>query len=356
MTDFLQLPPYGVPQPQKDRLLADGLAELTRHHRAACPAYDRVLSALGHDRAAERVEDIPFLPVSLFKSHRLASVPDGEIVKILTSSGTTGQAVSRIVLDRETAHRQAQALAIIMGALLGPERLPMVLIDSQSLLRDRASVNARAAGVLGMMPLGRQHFFALDGEMRLDVEGLRGFLEKFRGQRVLLFGFTYIVWKHFAPAMAEAGLRFEDAILVHSGGWKKLAEEAVDNDGFKRAIRERTGIGRIHNFYGMAEQVGSVFVEGEDGLLYPPAFADIVIRNPLTLRPVPVGESGVVQVLSLLPRSYPGHSLLTEDLGRIVHVDGAAPGHCGKGFVIEGRVPRAELRGCSDVAARMEEA
>ncbi len=355
MTGFLDLPPYGLAQREKERLLTEELASLTAHHRAACPAYDRVLAALGHRAAPERLEDVPFLPVSLFKSHKLASVPDAEIVKILTSSGTSGQSVSRIFLDRETAQRQAQALAVIMAAWLGPERLPMVLIDSQALLRNRASVNARAAGVLGMMPLGRQHFFALDDDLKLDVEGLGRFLDRFRGQRVLLFGFTYIVWRHFASAMAEAGLRFEDAILIHSGGWKKLIEEAVDNDAFKRRIESWTGIGRIHNFYGMAEQVGSVFVEGEDGLLYPPAFADIIIRDPISLRPLPVGETGVVQVLSLLPRSYPGHSLLTEDLGTIRHIDGAAPARHGKGFTIQGRVPRAELRGCSDVAARQEE-
>jgi len=355
--DFLKLPPYGVPQPEKDRLLLEGLAELTRHHRAACPAYDRVLTALGSDgRAPRAVEDIPFLPVSLFKTHRLVSVPDEQIFKTLTSSGTTGQAVSRIYLDRETAQRQSQALAIIMEALLGPKRLPMILVDSQSLLRNRQAFNARAAGVLGMMPLGRHHFFALDDQLRLDVEGLRGFLDRFRGQPVLLFGFTYVVWQHFAPAVAAAGRRFDDAILIHSGGWKRLTEEAVDNAAFKRRIGEQTGIGRIHNFYGMAEQVGSVLVESDDGLLYPPAFADVVIRDPLTLRPLATGESGVVQIVSLLPGSYPGHSLLTEDLGTVVSVDAAAPQHCGKAIIIHGRVPRAELRGCSDVAAVLEEA
>jgi phenylacetate-coenzyme A ligase PaaK-like adenylate-forming protein len=120
---------------------------------------------------------------------------------------------------------------------------------------------------------------------------------------------------------------------------------------FRARLAESAGISAVRNFYGMAEQVGSVFVEGEDGLLYPPWFADVVIRDPQTLAPLPPGRTGVVQVVSLLPRSYPGHSLLTEDLGVIEHIDGAAPGRCGKGFRILGRVPKTELRGCSDVAA-----
>jgi len=343
-------PPYGVPQAQKDALLLEQLVALTAHHRGHCPPYARLVQALGGP-VPTRVAEIPFLPVSLFKTDLLTSVPEDQLFKLVTSSGTTGQAVSRITLDRNTAALQSRALAAIMGDLLGPERLPMVIVDCASTIRDRARFNARAAGILGMMIFGRQHFYALDDDMRLDVEGLRRFLEKFAGTRVLLFGFTWLVWKHFAPEMAEAGLRFDDAILVHSGGWKRLADEAVDNASFKARLRDMTGIATVRNFYGMAEQVGSVFVEGEDGLLYPPWFADVIIRDPLTLKPLQPGEVGVVQVLSLLPMSYPGHSLLTEDLGVIEHIDGAAPARYGKGLRILGRVPKTELRGCSDVAA-----
>lgn len=343
-------PTYGLRQQLKDAALLAGLAELTAHHQANCPPYARLMRALGN-RPAAHVTDIPFLPVALFKTDLLSSVPGDAVFKTVTSSGTTGQAVSRITLDRETAALQTHALGAIMTDLLGPHRLPMVIVDCASVLKDRRSFNARAAGILGMMTFGRQHFFALDDEMRLDADGLRQFLERFAGTRILLFGFTWLVWKHFAPEMTRTGLKFADAILVHSGGWKRLADEAVDNNAFRDRLSDLTGIGTVRNFYGMAEQVGSVFVEGDDGLLYPPWFADVVIRDPATLQPLPPGEVGIVQVVSLLPRSYPGHSLLTEDLGVIEHIDGGAPGRCGKGFRILGRVPKAELRGCSDIAA-----
>jgi hypothetical protein len=349
MIDPQAHPPYALRQAVKDAILLDGLAALTEHHRERCLPYARLLSAL--DRPApSRVADIPFLPVSLFKTDLLTSIPPEDLFKTVTSSGTTGQAVSRIQLDRATAGLQTRALATIMADLLGPQRLPMVIVDCPSVLKDRRSFNARAAGILGMMTFGRQHVFALDDEMRLDEGSLAAFLEKIEGSRVLLFGFTWIVWKYFAPAMQAAGLRFDDAILVHSGGWKRLAEEAVDNAAFSAGLARSTGIAKVRNFYGMAEQVGSVFVEGDDGLLYPPWFADVIIRDPVTLGELPPGEAGIVQVVSLLPQSYPGHSLLTEDLGVVEHLDGAA-GRGGKAFRILGRVPKAELRGCSDVAA-----
>ena len=101
----------------------------------------------------------------------------------------------------------------------------------------------------------------------------------------------------------------------------------------------------------MVEQIGSILLEGPNGLLYPPNFADVLIRNPDTWEVQPSGKPGVVQVLSLLPHSYPGHSLLTEDIGVIESVDPGIDGWMGKGLRILGRVAKAELRGCSDVIA-----
>ena len=64
-----------------------------------------------------------------------------------------------------------------------------------------------------------------------------------------------------------------------------------------------------------------------------------------------MGAPGVLQVLSLLPLSYPGHSVLTEDLGIIHGIDDSSGGRHGKYFSVLGRIPKAELRGCSDIHA-----
>src|SRR5437773_1410077 len=102
----------------------------------------------------------------------------------------------------------------------------------------------------------------------------------------------------------------------------------------------------------MVEQVGSVFLEGDDGYLYAPRFADVIVRDPETWKPAPTGQAGVVEVVSAIPESYPGHAILTEDLGVIHGVDDSACGRGGKRFSIIGRIPRAELRGCSDTYAQ----
>jgi Acyl-protein synthetase, LuxE len=354
---LLQAPLYGLPQPEKERRLAAALTALTHHHRAACPAYRRLTDVLHRPLPSSpsepRLADLPYLPVGLFKSHRLASVSSSEISTTLTSSGTTGQAPSQIFLDKATAHRQTRALAAIMSHILGPRRLPMLIIDTSDLLKNRAAFSARGAGVLGMMTFGAQPRFALDPDMQIDRVAVEEFLIKHGGQPFLIFGFTFMVWAHFFEQL-ETGVDLSNGILVHSGGWKKLIDRAVDNATFKAELRKKTGLRRVYNFYGMVEQTGSVFLEGEDGLLYPPAFADIIVRDPDTMEEAPTGQPGVIQTLSLLPTSYPGHSLLTEDLGVVERVDQAGLPGCGrlgKAFRVLGRVPRAELRGCSDTHA-----
>ena len=55
-----------------------------------------------------------------------------------------------------------------------------------------------------------------------------------------------------------------------------------------------------------------------------------------------------MQLISLLPISYPGHNIISEDLGEIVGIDDCKCGRLGKYFIIHGRTERAEIRGCSD--------
>lgn len=351
--ELLARPQFSIPQAEKERLLLGVLAELTEHHRRACAPYGRLLDAVGYRGSARSLAELPYLPVSLFKSHRLVSVPDDEVFTTMTSSGTTGQRVSRIALDRRTADAQSRALAAVMTSVLGPRRLPMLVVDHPAVLRDRRAFSARGAGVLGMMSFGRHHTYALDEAMDLDVEAVRAFFARHADGPVLVFGFTFMVWKYFHQRVLELGLDLDlsRAVLVHSGGWKKLRDEAVDNREFARALRASTGLRRIHNFYGMVEQVGGVFLEGDDGYLHPPNFSDVVIRDPRTWEVAPDGVPGVVEVLSVLPHSYPGHVLLTEDLGVVHGTAEPGTGWAGKRLEILGRVPQAELRGCSDTHA-----
>jgi hypothetical protein len=178
-------------------------------------------------------------------------------------------------------------------------------------------------------------------------------MEKHAGEPVLFFGFTFMVWIHFYNELKKQGISLDlkDGILIHAGGWKKLLDMAVDNDAFKAGMREVCGNIRVHNFYGMVEQTGSVYMECEDGFFHASNFSQLVIRDPVTYRVLPAGETGVIETLSVLPWSYPGHALLTEDMGVVHGEDNCRCGRMGRYFSFRGRLPKAETRGCSDTYA-----
>ena len=87
VTSWLETPPYSLSAAEKTARQLVRLNELTAWHYERCPAYRNILdAAFGGRRAAEaqRLEEVPFVPVTLFKEHELRSVPPAEVVKTLT--------------------------------------------------------------------------------------------------------------------------------------------------------------------------------------------------------------------------------------------------------------------------------
>ena len=357
MTDFeidFRADPYSMAAGEKDRVLTERLSFLTEYHRARCPEYGRILAALGY--APERVRhysELPFLPVGIFKKLRLNSLAEGESFKSVTSSGTTGQATSQIILDGETRTLQQLALAAIGGSFLGKHRLPMLVIDCEATVKKRDHFSARTSGILGFSLFGRDRTFALREDMTLDFDVVEAFLEKYGRGDFLIFGFTFMVWQNLYRTLEKTGRRLDmsGGILIHGGGWKKLQSEAVSREEYARRLRETCGISRVYDYYGMAEQTGSIFMECERGHLHASDFSAVLMRRPEDFSVCDAGEKGLIQVMSILPRSYPGHSILTEDEGVLLGVDDCPCGRKGAYFSVLGRVKNAELRGCSDTYA-----
>ena len=355
--DILNISPYSLDYKDKQKLLTDRLVELTKLHVSRCSQYENMLSAISFDtNKVKTYEDLPFLPVRLFKELDLKSIPQEEIVKTMTSSGTTGQAVSKIYLDRVTSSNQQKAMVKIVSEFTGSSRMPMIIIDCPSVIKDRAQFSARGAGILGFSIFGSKKIYALDDDMKLNVEELKEFLNTYKGQKILLFGFTFMIWQHFYKELVrlkEEGTTFDlsNGILIHGGGWKKLISEAVSHDEFHKRLNDVCGLKHIHDYYGMVEQTGCIYMECECGHLHASNFSDVIIRRSLDFSEADIGENGIIQVVSTIPESYPGHSLLTEDEGMILGVDDCPCGRKGKYFKINGRLKNAEIRGCSDTYA-----
>ncbi|MBQ6663690.1 MAG: hypothetical protein IJM69_09150, partial [Firmicutes bacterium] len=212
------------------------------------------------------------------------------------------------------------------------------------------------AGILGFSIFGAKKCYALNDDMELDVEAVRNFLDAHKGERILLFGFTFMIWQHFYRELVrlkEEGIVFDlsKGILIHGGGWKKLISEAVSPEEFRDRLTDVCGLYDVHDYYGMVEQTGCIYMQCECGHLHASVFSDVIIRDPRDFSVAPKGEAGIIQVVSTIPESYPGHSLLTEDEGVILGEDDCPCGRKGKYFKINGRLKNAEIRGCSDTYA-----
>lgn len=350
--EMMELPPYGVEKEEKDLILLSRMNELTAFHRKNCREYGRMLKNLGDTKEAESLDEVPVLPVQMFKKRTLCSVPEQHIYKTMTSSGTTGQQVSKIFLDKETASNQQKILARIVSEFTGNSRMPMIVLDCPSVIKNRTMFSARGAGILGFSIFGSKKVFALDDDMKLNVEALREFLDLHREKTIFMFGFTFMIWQYVYKELRRLDhpLDLSRAVLIHGGGWKKLKNESVSREGFKEVLEHACGIKKenIHDYYGMVEQTGCIYMECEYGHLHASTYSDILIRNMRDFSLCGVGERGVIQALSTLPESYPGHSVLTEDEGMILGIDDCPCGRKGVYFEVFGRIEHAEVRGCSD--------
>lgn len=325
--------------------LLRSINHLTERHMKSCPIYRDYVGSLFGVGIADSFEDVPYLPVIAFKGRELKSIPNESVFRRMSSSGTGLRGKSTIAIDRETARLQTRALAKSFSKFFGSNRFPMLIIDKPS---SRDGFTAKQAGISGFSTFSRGTCFALGEDGSPNIRIVEEFIQTHGGKNLMVFGFTFLVWQ-FLDDLAKKGASWElsDSFLLHGGGWKKMQDRAVSKGQFTRQSIELLGISSVHNYYGMIEQTGTVYFECSYGFLHSPDDGTFLIRNPLTLAPVEDGKEGVIQVFSSIQQSYPGHSLLTEDLGISLGSD-CECGFEGKRLAVIGRLSNSELRGCSD--------
>lgn len=350
--------PYAMSAEDKARFLEERLTALREYHRQRCEGYAALVEDAERTAPAGTpfIERYPFLPVSLFKEYELRSRNDD--VSVVQSSATTSANASKIFVDKESRRRQARSANAILSDFIGEERRPYLVFDTEATVRSSNGFSARGAAILAVAHLATEFHFVMRqtaDRLELDRNALAAALDKIAGRPFIAYGFTYILYQahvalaDFAPAPAHPG-----SVLLHSGGWKRLQDLAVDKSTFNRTVAGVWGLppDRVIDFYGMVEQVGLAYPDCPEGVKHVPYWAEVLIRRADTLDTAEPGEPGLIQLISTLPLASPNHSVLTEDIGRIERLDGCPCGRRGTAFVFQGRAPKSELRGCSDVVRR----
>ena len=297
----------------------------------------------------KKISDLPFVHASIFKNFDLISKNSNEKISTFKSSGTTSLKQSKINLDPKTSLLQSRALGKIFSKIINKDK-DIFFIENKNFLSSKESMSAKGAAIKGFSQLCNNKYFLLDNNNKIKISMLKNYLKKNGNKEFVIFGFTSSIWFNLVKEAKKQKIKLKknQGILIHGGGWKKMYKLRVNNNKFKNEIKNLLGLKQVYNYYGMIEQTGSVFLECEKGYFHCSIFSDIFIRNS-KLQLSKTKETGLIQTLSLLPLSYPGHNILTEDIGIIHGIDNCTCGKKGKYFTVLGRVPDAELRGCSDV-------
>jgi len=357
--DLLAESPYTLDSSQRRRRL---LALMKDEIAYACQKNLQYRNFVQHwpvdFRAAEDIADLPYLPVGVFKaSPPLALVGPHEVKRTLTSSATTGQVPSHIVLDAATARRMAKGALTIVRDFVGSARRPYLVVDTPENLAAQGQIGARGAAIQALRSFATEIVCCLtvgqEGDSQLELDKLLACATKWKSSEILVYGFTYVIWMDLIEPLKRQGvtLNMANIHLLHSGGWKRLQQRSVTRDAFNQGVSSVFGCStnRIIDYYGMVENVGVIYPDCEYGNKHVPAFAEVIIRDPLTHAPVKVGQKGLIQVCSVLPTSFPGFLLLTEDTAELIGDDNCPCGRKGPSFRFAGRVPKAEVRGCGNL-------
>lgn len=352
---LLKLPPYSLTDAEREHVLLPLLRQRCIAAVAGSRPIRNLFDKCGVDPTAlPSLEEIPFVPVQMFKRFDLATVPSDKVVKVLRSSGTTSTLQSRIPLTKLTVMNQIKSLTAILKDSLGDRRRVFLVIDHEGINDPLLEFSARTAGVRGLSVYAKRILYLLreeEGHLVLNLPAIEA-LAELEETEVYAFGFTYIIWSTFYQQirLLDRSFRFKDFVLFHGGGWKKMRDAAVSKERFEREVGELFGVGpdRVKDFYGMAEQTGIIFVDCECGNKHVPNVGQVIFRDPQTLRPCAPGEVGMIEVMSVLADSYYSAGLLTEDLGVLLGIDDCPCGRKGRYFRFTARMERTESRGCGD--------
>jgi len=290
------------------------------------PLYRQFTDTLGVNPDLVRtLPEIPFLPVSFFKTH---SVKTGDFTPeiVFESSGTTGSVTSRHEVKDLALYRQSFTAGF--EHFYGPvgEWCIIGLLPAY-LERSHSSLVLMVHELIGSSGHPDSGFYLYEHEALKEV------LERLerQGQKTLLIGVTFALLD-FAEKFP---MSLSHTVIMETGGMKGRRRE-ITRAELHDILKGRLGVGAIHAEYGMTELLSQAYASG-DGLFACPSWMKVLVRRDDD--PLEVGErgEGLLNIIDLANR-WSCSFLATEDIGRI--------GPDGR-FEVSGRVDNSDIRGCS---------
>ena len=351
INNLLKKKPFSLKKEKKDLIYLKLQKILYNHHYKYSNEFKKISDHLfKKPNKKTNLRDLPFLHVNLFKKFNLKSKYIQDKTKTYSSSGSSGKKLSKISLDKRTSLLQSMTLKNIFSDLIKSRNSKILFFENENILNTERKFTARGAAISGFMQLVDYHYFILDKKGNIKINYLNKILKNNKNDNIIFFGFTGDIWTSLIQSKNKNKVKLnkDNAILIHGGGWKKLENKNISKKKFDSFVKKKLGVRKTINYYGMIEQTGSIYLECSEGYFHCSIFSDIFVRDE-NLKILPYKVPGIIQSLSAIPLSYPGHNILTEDQGYIVGADDCKCGKLGKYFLLTSRIKGTEIRGCSDV-------
>ncbi len=303
------------------REFEDAAMEIFRFQARHCEPYRDYLEAIGIEpESVETACGIPFLPIDLFKTHRIYSA-DTEPETVFASSSTDGEGESRhyvaSVLDYEKTYTRAFEL------FYGPVAKWSIYALLPSYLERGGSSLVRMAD--GLIRRGRGGGFCL-----YDHDRLMRDMAADSGPKILL-GVSYALLD-----LAERGEELPPGTIVMETGGMKGRREEMPKKNMHGVLCRAFGVHEIHSEYGMAELMSQAYSPGH-GIFHTPPWMRVSVRDLSDPFDVSVSGRGGMNITDLA-NLYSCAFIQTQDLGTVAP-DGS--------FTVNGRAAKSDIRGCN---------
>ena len=304
--------------------------ELYRYQYQYNELYRAYHQALKIDADSIKTPDqIPFLPISFFKTHKVSTIPDASVAAVFDSSGTTGMMPSKHFVNDLLLY-ETISLAGFEG-VYGSVKDWVILALLPSYLERKTSSLVYMAKT--MMDKGGHPD---NGFYLNEWESLKNKLlhMKKQGKKVLLLGVTFAL----IDFASEYPMDLSGVVVMETGGMKGRQSEWTRQQ-VHHFLQQQWNLEVVHSEYGMTELLSQAYAKAE-GLFEPIPTMRAYVRDPQDPLETKVDGSGILNIIDLA-NVYSCAFIATEDMGK-VNTDGS--------FEVLGRMDFAALRGCSMLA------
>jgi len=289
--------------------------------------YRQFVDALHVDPSAvKQLKQIPFLPISFFKTHEVVTAKSGTPPVIFKSSGTTGETQSQhFVFDKELY--ESSLLRGFTEFYGDPSSYVFLALLPSYLERKNASL------VYMAQVLMEKSGHTSNGFYLNEWDALSGMLQQLqqRGQKAILLGVTFALLD-FAAAFP---MSLPSIIVMETGGMKGRKKEWT-RDEVQDFLKKQWNLSSVHSEYGMTELLSQAYAS-KNGMFKAAATMKILVRDlndPLEVQEKGSGCLNIIDLANVDSCAF----IASEDLG-VIHSNG--------NFEVLGRMDHSALRGCS---------